>query len=697
MKKYYFLVMALAALMSCSSDEFVGDSGSPNGVNGSGAESAISFNLNVPTVTRAGEVGGNTAATALSNQFIIWGEKNESSGSEASAGNLVFKNYIVRWTDNSAYTTTSNTKNWEYVGYKFDDDTTVDPVTTAYSTNITPNTKVGSDIIPQTIKYWDYSASSYTFTAVSALPADITAGKVVITKNTSGSTVYDKGYDIAVKADAIMDKIFVADRNQPTTGTGTDRNATNTYGGNVTMKFRNFMSKIRFGLYETIPGYKVNITNVYYNSTNSTASSKFGVDGKFLTAGANTAFTVTYGNGSTTGPVNKAIVDVKSGTTPDGQDYLETAQSVAGSPILSTTPASPVSAVITSPTYDKTAGAYTTILPYTSNTTNMKVKFDFTLTSEDTGETITVSDATAEIPAAYCQWKSNYAYTYILKLNDNTNGQISGVTGLYPITFDAVQVTDENGDAEYITTVSEPSITTLGVKGSAYSVGQNEYAASTDVYTTVVDGGSVVALTKSSNIWLYTVIGTGITEAAVAERLIEAPAMNAAQITAANAKTNPTDVTTASLTIQNTVPMEDNVSNNKTVGTDMVAKFTTEASTKYAIVYQKVAPTYYVSTGAKYADATAFATAKSAAVDSKLYTDEDCRSEATTWANASTTYYQINGKTYTSEQFVAAGQLYTDAACTTKAESWTDGSTTYYKPTRVKSKGTVVVKVVNCP
>lgn len=523
MKKNYLLAVALAimTMASCSDNDFVGDQRALNAEN----EGAISFAFDVPTQTRA---GGSDAATALSNQFIVWGEKNEASGSAATAGNLVFKNYIVRWTDNSAYTTTSNTKNWEYVGYEFDNDG-ISPVTSNYSTNITPNTKDVS-VIPQTIKYWDYAATSYTFTAVSAKPSDISDGKVTITKNTSGTTVYDKGYEIAVKSGATVDKIYVADRNQPTVGTGTDRNATNTYGGNVTMQFRNFMSKIRFGLYETIPGYKVNITNVEYNSTGSSSTSKFGVDGKFLTPGANTAFTVTYGNGLTTGPLNKAIVDVKDGTTPNDQAYLETAQNVAGSPILSTSPASPVSTVITSPTYDKTAGAYTTILPYSSNTTNMKVKFDFTLTSEDTGETINVSDATAEIPAAYCQWKSNYAYTYILKLNDNTNGQIGGVTGLYPITFDAVEITDENGNAEFITTVSEPSITTFGVNSStgAYVTGGSEYAAGSDIYATFVEGSTVqtpvlgTSGAKHVNIYHVTTpdaTNFRITEAAVAEAI----------------------------------------------------------------------------------------------------------------------------------------------------------------------------------
>lgn len=512
MKKSYLIMAAIAslALVSCSNEEFVGD---PQ--NSPGGGGAISFNLTMPASTRA-EVGGQEAASALHNQFIVWGEKNETNGNEASDANLVFKNYKVEWTDNSAYTTTSNTKNWEYVG-----------LTPYTSTQVSPAISV-----TQTIKYWDYNASSYTFTAVSALSTDITSGKVVITKNTSGSTVYDKGYEIAVNSGASLDDIFVADRNQPTTGTETNRDATNTYGGNVQMKFRNFMSKIRFGIFENIPGYKVKITNVDYN-TNSHSSGdggtgKFGVDGKFLAIGngtsTNTIFTVTYDTD------NKAVVNVKSGSTPGSADYLETAQSIADCPILSTSATTPVSITAATPTWDKTDGAYTTILPYTSNATNMKVKMDFTLISEDTGEEINVVDATAEIPAAYCQWKSNFAYTYILKLNDNTNGQIGDVVGLYPITFDAVQITNENGDAEYITTLSAPSITTLGVNSStgAYVTGGSEYAAGSDIYASFVEGSTVqtpvLGTSGAQHVNIYHVTTPDatnfrITEAAVAEAI----------------------------------------------------------------------------------------------------------------------------------------------------------------------------------
>lgn len=546
MKKNLFLVAAaLAALVSCTSDEFTGD----QNIREANENGAISFNMSTPAITRA-EKSGSAAATDLSNRFIVWGEKNEADGTAPSATNLVFQNYKVEYTASSAYKTTSNTKDWEYVG-------------------LTPYTAV--QVSPaitgtQSIKYWDYNATSYTFTAVSALDADIIGGKVVITKNTSGTDQYAKGYDIALKTGANLDNIFVADRNNITKTTGTNREAPNAYGGNVKMTFRNFMSKIRFGIYETIPGYKVKITNVDYNSTNSTTTSKFGVDGKFLVAGDNTAYTVTYYSAN-----NKATVAIKSGTTPNSVAYLETAQSVADSPILNSTP-NEISTTPATPTYDKTDGDYTSILPFPTNDVNMKVKLDFTLTSEDTGETISVVDATAEIPAAYCQWLPNYAYTYILKLNDNTNGQIGGVTGLYPITFDAVEITDENGVAEYITTVSEPSITTFGVKGGVYSAGKEDYETGTDIYATIVQSNAVVDPTSKYAVYTVT---AGATEAEVAEAIAEHAIRGVTPtITCTSYTTNVSVVTS--------VPSEDG--GTKTV--TGAIKMQSPAAATYAVAYK---------------------------------------------------------------------------------------------------------------
>ena len=587
----YMLLIALAALVGCSSDEFVGDTGSPNGEAGSG-NAAISFNLNVPSVTRA-DATGATAAEHLSNQFIVWGEKNEINAGETGAnvdkvpgatgreGHLVFQNYIVRWTDNSAYTTTSNTKNWEYVGYKYEDGS-VSPVTTNYSTNISPNTKGESVNAPdQTIKYWDYGASSYTFTAVSALPADITAGNVTITKTQTGSTVYDKGYTVALTAGSHLDNLYFSERQSITQSANTDRTQANKYGGNVTFRFHNVVSKVRVAMYETIPGYTVTINKFSvdndgadpaFSEMTDVVTNNFAANLKNYTSGIAGTVNVTY---------------VASGTN---QNY----------PIVSFTPTIGTMAKVltlgtglkagitigetaTGATYDKAEKAYTRVYPNEVNQQNLKLKLSYTLTAPVTGETIVINDKTAVIPSQYLQWKSGYAYTYLFKITDDD---------LYPITFDAVEIAGEDGAAEYITIVNEPSITTFGVKDSKYTAEKNEYENGTDIYATFVKGSTVqtpslIESTKANYVQIYQVTTTNattypITELSVAERLAETPS-GSAEITCTNVTTS-SDGTyftdTKSPSVVSPVPAEDGTT--KTIN---AVKLPGAKTNTYAIEY----------------------------------------------------------------------------------------------------------------
>ena len=177
-KKHLFIAAtALLAFASCADDGFVGDQRTLN-ANGNGE---ITFGFDVPTPTRA---AGAAAATALGNHFIVYGEKSETTDGAApvtdgsTSHQLVFKNYVLKYTGNSAYSTTSNTKNWEYVG-----------LSQSYGDNVTP--QAGET---QTIKYWDYSATNYVFTAVSALESEISSGDVKVTKTTEktdGNKIYD--------------------------------------------------------------------------------------------------------------------------------------------------------------------------------------------------------------------------------------------------------------------------------------------------------------------------------------------------------------------------------------------------------------------------------------------------------------------------------------------------------------------------
>ena len=581
-KKYLFMATAAIMMAGCASDDLVGDENISNG------NAPIAFNMNTSKVTRA-PLNDKQAADSLGNEFIVWGEKSEANdGTAASAENLVFKNYRVQYTKGSTGSTVSNTDDWEYVGITpYDDGNTV-----KVSPSIGTSTK-------QTIKYWDDAASSYTFTAVSASNSDITNGRVKITKTQTGTgssnQVYTKGYTITVGAGANPARIYVADR-KPVTKV----NSSTTYARNaVQLQFRNFMSKVRFGIYENIPGYKVVITGIKFNNGTSktpvehptkdtTPVKTFGIDGNFITPGANTKYKVTYvASGNNT---NKAQVEVVSdnSNTPATKDTLQT----AGTTWLSTTKDSPIATASSSPTYDN-AGTYKIIMPNPTNNKGMTLTISYDLYSEDTGEKISVGYRTAEVPAEYCQWKSNYAYTYLFKITDKS-------ADLYPITFDAVVETEENGNQETITSVSEPSITTFGAKTDSNSKtaivhDENEYVAGDVIYATVIESNKLVNLT-TSNIQLYTVTTTDatkypITEASVAHA-IEQAAKNPA---ASNPKIVATKIGTSGITandnLVNVVPTED----GKTITLDKTEnnpgtpalKWTAADNTVYAIEYSK--------------------------------------------------------------------------------------------------------------
>ena len=629
-KKLFFAAFALALFAGCSDNDYVGDQASLNAVTGNGA---ISFGFDVPTPTRA---SGATAATKLNNQFIVWGEKGETDATAPAAGNLVFPNYKVSYTANTAYTTTSNTKNWEYVGLK-------------WSATDAANVKIATAAVTQndqTIKYWDYAASNYVFTAVSAKPEDITNGRVVINKLTSDDdSKYEKGYTVTLSKTTSPDvypslaDLYFSDRNEITQGTGKDRTATNAYGGNVTFTFRNALSQVRAGVYETIPGYAVTAIKFYVTGdaeAKVSETSAFGVIAKNTNpATYEGTLTVTYYDDTDDDTKNHPKLSFSG--TPANDLILGTNMStLSTSTTLGTTSASP--------TWDTNGGTFTSVLPQIDNTTNMKLKVDYTLYNSVTGETINITGKTAEVPGKYLAWKPNFKYTYLFKITDDE---------LYPITFDAVTIEAEDGTAEYITTVTEPSITTFGVNSSTgkFVSGGSEYAASTDVYSTVMDASALATL-SASNFSIYDVTTSDatnfpVTEASVAEALIEGPTWTKAQ--ADNKKI--TCAAGPTLTFQNTVPAEDGTTITLDASNNKAAKFTTATGKKYALVYQKTAATYTTDSGKN---------------------------------------------DYTSDTFTAAGILYTDAACTTVATSWTSG-TTYYKRTAVSNKGVYAVKIVTVP
>ena len=587
MKKIiFFAAMVGVAFTSCMNEEFIGDQEALNAA----GERPIEFGFELKNATRA---GGEDAATALGNQFIVYGEKNEDAsiapGASGRDGDLVFLNYQVNWV-NAPYSTTSNSHGWEYVGYTHTSNYQSHILTCANPSAVTP-TLVSALDAAQTIKYWDNAATNYTFTAVSAAKhltdskTDIENGYVTIQKNTTGSTVYDKGYKITATANADLSTLYISDRVSTSAKTSP-----------VTLTFRNVLSQIRVGIYETIPGYEISSITFYVNtdggSPTQTVEAKVSETKAFGAVCPNVKgtgyadyLTVTYGDG-TTYIENHPIV------TPHASSQNNLILGTNTSTLTTTGTPKYLGTTATNPTWDTDGGTFTTVFPQITNITNLALKCDYTLYNSKSKETINITGKTATVPAKYLQWKPNYKYSYLFKITDDD---------LSPITFDAVEIVAEDGTAEYITTVTEPSITTFGVTSTgAYSFGKDEYETGTDIYATFMQGATVLtpqltAPTKANYVRVYSVdYKAGATTEQKAEKPItELSVANAIEhtgglITATDVSSDASTYFTSAPSTPTSAPAEDGTT--KTI--DALKLEGVKAAGKYAVeivTYEKLA------------------------------------------------------------------------------------------------------------
>ena len=579
-KNLFLAAFAAFALVSCTESEFVGDNSL--GANTEAAkDGAIKFAFDKAPTTRA-DLYGSDAAAKLNNTFVVYGTKHASTEDNTATNDaVVYNNFQVKWTASTAGTTASNTSDWEYVGLQ------------AY--DATPTS--------QAIKYWDYSADKgYTFYAFSAKPADMTFPKagtdnIQVTKvTTDGSSLYNKGYSVAIKPAASLNDLYFADRLEvPETK----------YDQTVSLTFRNIGAKVRFGFYETVPGYTVKIDRFYIDDANSGVVTDFATmndpktDGFYASVqnvkkSTDQTINVTYYESTTaTQVINRPKVSNPTG----GYDYYIKLGN--GSGIINKTLATTAS----SPTWVAGKAAdnyYIPVFPFEGNTNPLLLKLDFTLTSEDgNGDQIHVRGARAIVPATYVQWKGNFAYTYIFKISDLTNGTTGKVDdddepvdpeGLKPITFDAIVVDVTEEKQETITSVANNSITTYaeGAIVNEYKAGEPIYIAVSNNYDTTDPNYEVIT---PSN------IGMSATEARVFKlsgAVTEADVLAQLNGSPMSFTKTPTSGTEAA-TIGTTVPLVDGT--NPTISN---VKFTPSAAGYYAYVYVRteyVAPTYSPATG----------------------------------------------------------------------------------------------------
>lgn len=467
MNKYLIIAASALALAGCSSDDFLGD-GSGNGQNS--ANSMITFGGETGKILRAAndDKKGAEAAGLLGNNFVVVGFKGSKTDA-ANNENYAFDHYNVNYVDGTANTTESNTANWEYVNQKME--------VRGAGKSLAEKAK------QQTIKYWDHSCASYDFIAFSMGKGHATEGTTTyatpttVQKANLATAAYTLTGDVNTLGECyISDMMTVLKKDYSKKA--------------VAMSFRHLTSKVRIALYEIVPGYV--ISDVKFYDADGNASSNGTLSGTFNNNGTLTVYFPTTGTAKVDNKdYNKAHVKFKAATTKGTVSKKEFGVVNYNNQLEDQIPAGTIylSQNAATPSYcGAAANYYQTVLPAEGESQPVNLRIDYKLTATDgTGEVINVKGATATVPAKYTEWKSGYAYTYIFKISQNTNGSTGGgSTGLTAISFDAVVIDDEkNGLQETITTDSDPSITTYGFKDGKVTTTGNEYVAGTDIYATV--------------------------------------------------------------------------------------------------------------------------------------------------------------------------------------------------------------------
>ena len=506
MNKFFIAAASALALASCSSDDFLGEI---QGNEQNGATSAINFGGDTGKITRASSTG-KTAADLLGSNFVVVGFKGNKTDA-ANNENYAFDHYNVNFNESSANSTLSNLKGWEYVNQ----DMTV---------NGAGKSLAQSGATQQTIKYWDHSCASYDFLAFSMGKKGSAPKEYATPSSVDKANLATAAYTLTGDVNTLSE-CYISDMK-----TAVEKE--NDYGKPVELSFRHPASKVRMALFETVPGYVISDVK-FYDATNTTPTTDGTLIGTFNNSGtltvyfpttgivnkdnkdynkAHVKFTASTAAGETATLSSKGFGAVKYGNQDEGT-ILE------GNKYLSQNAAKP----------SYCGDGYQNVLPSEGAASAITLRIDYKLTSVDgSKETINVKGATATVPAEYTEWKSGFAYTYIFKISQDTNGSTGGSsTGLTAISFDAVVVDDEaNGFQETITTVSDNSITTYGYKDNKVTTGGNEYADGSDIYATVyVPAAGETAARTDAPQKLYTVTLEAdatqtINEASVANALV---------------------------------------------------------------------------------------------------------------------------------------------------------------------------------
>ena len=369
--KILIIFMALC-LLSCShsgqDDPFIPDS----------SESGIAFGGNSGKWQEAGsrawsQIGarageGETGLETLFSSFRVWGYKtktdtHQEGGNGTAVIQKVMEGYLVDWD--------KATNGWEYIGKQ--------------------NTFLNTT---QTIKYWDYSASSYRFMAYAYndKTTEVTASTDANFNNTTFRIPYAFSNDATSTTTPYISELW-ASNNQST--------GQNKYGDQVKLTFAPLIAKVRFK-FKYADGQKPEITEISFKDSRW----QKGADGKLQWTAPKEAITPTEGNIVISYPLSETNTTVSNSKTWEkvnvGPLELTIPYVEEKDPIHQNQP----------DTYQKWYYMPPMdIVGYTQGS--------YTITAKVNGNPVS-----ATVGSEYTQWKAGCQYTYTFKISE-TNTSIS--------------------------------------------------------------------------------------------------------------------------------------------------------------------------------------------------------------------------------------------------------------------------------
>lgn len=359
-----FLISALC-LLSCSSEQDKPETPEPKPNVGIAFGGANDIWQDAPT-TRSGETGLETLFTS----FRVWGYKNYAV--TPNSPQVIMDGYRVNFTQSSAGTTASNTADWEYVGLTHP----------KYSTT-------------QTIKYWDYSASSYRFYAYTPADAPITPASSADNSSASSGTPTSTTENVfqipfAYSEDATAKSVpYISDL-----WFSNNTAATSPYGKCVTLCFSPLIAKVRFKFTYPANTKRITITDIQFGD------SRFIKDPSSAQTPLKGTITATY-----------PLTGIEPPTSNTPSFAWKTSEETGATGFLR----------LTIP-YEEASDAIH-LLQNKSQYNKWYYVPPFNIAQYPQGAyTISAiidgNKTLATVPAEYMQWKAGYQYTYIFKITE---------------------------------------------------------------------------------------------------------------------------------------------------------------------------------------------------------------------------------------------------------------------------------------